>query len=92
MKVRTVRRSGGEPVNEIEKAKRWVRLKKAYALANELEFTDDERHELAGMVVGVDDTSWSKLTIVQLHDLITMMEGYIWISYMVGLRKYSDES
>ena len=65
------------------------RYRKAMALKEQLGLTDDERHELAQMLPRVDKDdggSWKELDSDQLHDLITMMEGYIWISYMMMQR------
>ncbi|NDB65618.1 MAG: hypothetical protein EB168_08130 [Euryarchaeota archaeon] len=58
-------------------------------LKEELGMTNEERHELALMLPRVDKDdggSWKELDEDQLHDLITMMEGYIWISYMMMQR------
>lgn len=81
----------GWPVDDEEEA-RQKRLRMAFSLANSLHFDDDDRHDLARMVVGVDrdgDGSWRPLTMSQLHDLITMMEGYLWIAHMKGQRNSS---
>jgi len=59
------------------------------ALKEQLGFTTEERHELALMLPRVDKDdggSWKELDEDQLHDLITMMEGYIWITYMMMQR------
>lgn len=65
------------------------RYRKAMALKEQLGFTTEERHELALMLPRVDKDdggSWKELDEDQLHDLITMMEGYIWITYMMMQR------
>jgi hypothetical protein len=65
------------------------RYRKAMVLKEELGLSNDERHELALMLPRVDKDdggSWKELDDDQLHDLITMMEGYIWISYMMMQR------
>lgn len=65
------------------------RYRKAMVLKEELSLSNDERHELALMLPRVDKDdggSWKELDEDQLHDLITMMEGYIWISYMMMQR------
>lgn len=65
------------------------RYRKAMVLKEELGLSNDERHELALMLPRVDkdgNGSWKDLDDDQLHDLITMMEGYIWISYMMMQR------
>jgi hypothetical protein len=68
---------------------RMNRYRKAMALKEQLGLSDDERYELARMLPTVDKDdggSWKDLDGDQLHDLITMMEGYIWISYMIMMR------
>lgn len=65
------------------------RYRKAMALKDQLGLTNEERYELALMLPKVDKDdggSWKELDEDQLHDLITMMEGYIWISYMLMQR------
>jgi len=65
------------------------RYRKAMALKEQLGFTTEERHDLALMLPRVDKDdggSWKELDEDQLHDLITMMEGYIWITYMMMQR------
>lgn len=62
------------------------RYKKAMALKDDLGLTDEERYSLAQMLPRVDKDyggSWKQLDSDQLHDLITMMEGYIWITYLM---------
>lgn len=75
--------------NEIEKAKRLKRLRKAMAMNDDhFGFSDDERHELAKMIPSVTgEGSWKDLTSTQLHDLITMMEGFAYINYMLSQRQ-----
>jgi hypothetical protein len=70
--------------------RRTNRYRKAMVLKEELGLTTEERHELALMLPRVDKDdggSWKELDNDQLHDLITMMEGYIWISYMMMQRE-----
>lgn len=65
------------------------RYRKAMAMKDQLGLTKEERYELALMLPRVDKDdggSWKELDSDQLHDLITMMEGYIWISYMMMQR------
>lgn len=62
------------------------RYRKAMALKDQLRLTDEERYSLAQMLPRVDPNdggSWKELDSDQLHDLITMMEGYIWITHMM---------
>lgn len=66
--------------------KRMNRLRKAFSLATDLHLTKSQRYDLAQMLVGVDKDdggSWKDLNPKQLHDLITMMEGYIYIKFMI---------
>ena len=73
-----------EEHDAIEEA-RLRRYRKAMALKDELGLTDDERHELAQLLPGVDKDdggSWKDLNPKQLHDLITMMEGFAFITYL----------
>lgn len=76
--------------NEVEEEKRGKRFRKAMALNDDhFKFTKEERYELARMLVGVDTEtggSWKALTSAQLHDLITMMEGYAYINWILGER------
>lgn len=65
------------------------RYRKAMALKEDLSLTKEERYSLAQMLPGVDKDyggSWKELDSDQLHDLITMMEGYIWITHMMMQR------
>lgn len=60
-------------------------LRKAHAMSDVIEMTDDMRHDLARMIVTVDEHgtgSWADLTVPQLHELIMMLEGYVFIRYM----------
>jgi hypothetical protein len=83
---------GIDPVGRkvISSDARTNRYRKAMALKEELGLTDDERHELAQMLPRVDKDdggSWKELDSDQLHDLITMMEGYIFITHMLMERE-----
>ncbi len=62
------------------------RYRKAMALKDELGLNDDERHELAEFIPGTESGSWRELTAKQLHDLITMMEGFLLVSYLFSQR------
>ena len=62
------------------------RYRKAMALKEDLGLTKEERYSLAQMIPGVDKDyggAWKELDTDQLHDLITMMEGFIWITHMM---------
>ena len=65
------------------------RLKKAFAMADAIGMDDTERHELAQMIVGVDKDdggSWKALTPTQFHDLITMLEGFLYCTEIISQR------
>lgn len=82
-----------EEENAIEEV-RLRRFKKAMALKEDLGLLPEERHELAKMLVGVDaefDGSWRELNPKQLHDLITMMEGYAFINYILSQRLDTED-
>lgn len=73
-------------VDDIIEQKRQNRLRKAFATATDLGLTKGDRHELAQMLSSVDKDSggsWKDLNPVQLHDLITMMEGYVFITHLL---------
>ena len=74
---------------DIIEEKRMNRLRKAFSLATDLGLTKAERYDLAQMLVGVDKDdggSWKDLNPRQLHDLITMLEGYIFVKFVVDNR------
>lgn len=81
--------------NEVEEERRSKRFRKAMALNDDhFHFTKEERYELARMLVGVDTEtggSWKELNSKQLHDLITMMEGYAFINWMLSSRVQKEE-
>lgn len=59
--------------------------KRAHVLAHELHLTDEMRYDLARMVIDVDPDSsgsWKDLDDRQFSDLVTMMEGWIFITKM----------
>lgn len=76
-------RSGADDIRE-------RRFKKAMAMKESIGLTAYERRELAQMLPSVPsdfEGSWKELDQDQLHELITMMEGYIWITYMLTQRR-----
>lgn len=65
------------------------RFRKAMALKEEIGLNDDERHELAQLLIGVDKDdggSWKDLNPKQLHDLICFMEGWSYINFLFSQR------
>lgn len=82
-----------EESGAIEEA-RQRRFHKAMALKEELGLTKQERYELAQLLPGVDKDdggSWKDLTPKQLHDLITMMEGFVYITHILQERLDTEE-
>ena len=75
-----------EEVDDTVSRGKWVRqYHKAMALKEHLQLDDDERYELAMLLPSVEDDfdgSWRSLDSDQLHDLITMMEGYVFINFL----------
>jgi hypothetical protein len=66
-----------------------ARYAKAMKIKEELKLTTEERHELAKLLPGVKadhSGSWKDLTEEQLHELLTMMEGYLLIRWLFLLR------
>lgn len=67
-------------------AARERRYRKAMVLKEEIGLTNAERYSLAQMLPGTPadfDGSWKDLDADQLHDLITMMEGWVWITHLM---------
>ncbi len=65
------------------------RAKKAHTMAKELGLTSEERYELARMLPGVDKDlggSWKDLSEEQYHDLLTMLDGFIWLNFIFAQR------
>ena len=63
------------------------RFKKAMAYAKSpgVKLTKESRYDLARMVPGVDSDgsgSWKDLSTSQLDDLINMLEGFVFITYL----------
>lgn len=66
---------------------------KAMAMKEAIGLSDEDRYSLAQMLPGIDKDyggSWKTLDQDQLHDLITMMEGFIWISFMMQNQQQSQ--
>jgi hypothetical protein len=64
-------------------------FKRAMTVAKEIGLTTDERHELAQMIPTTDrdfDGSWRRLDESQMKELISMLEGYIYIRYLALIR------
>lgn len=83
---KTIRRAPRGSWEDPDKEHKW---RKAMSLKEHLHLTDEERYELAQLIPGVDKDdggSWKDLDSRQLHDLITMMEGYVLISHLISMR------
>ena len=71
-----------------------ARFKRAMIVAREIGLTKDERHELAQLIPTTDrdfDGSWKRLTEDELEELISLMEGYIYIRYLALMRPPESE-
>jgi hypothetical protein len=61
-------------------------FRKAMALKDQIGLSREERYSLAQMLHNVSrdfDGSWQDLDSAQLHELITMMEGWVWITHLM---------
>lgn len=88
MSSRVIRRSAPKPAGSWEDPELKHYYKKAMKIKEDLGLTDEQRYELAQLIIGVDKDdggSWKALDKRQLHDLITMMEGFIYISYLKSM-------
>lgn len=80
-------------VEEPDEAHKVKKFRRAWAMAEELGMTDKERYSLAQMLPGVDKDSggsWKPLNDKQLHDLLTMMDGYVWLTHLFSQRLDTD--
>lgn len=76
--------------DDLVEQKRQNRLRKAFATATDIGLTRPERHELAQMLSTVDKDSggsWQQLNPIQLHELINLMEGYIYVKHILDSRQ-----
>lgn len=65
------------------------REKKARTMAYEMGLTREERTQLTMWLPGIPadhDGSWKGLTEEQYHDLLTMMEGFLFVSHLFAQR------
>ena len=65
------------------------RFKKAMALKDDIKLSKEERYQLARWLPGVPeeyDGSWKELSSQELHDLIVMMEGFLYLTYILSTR------
>lgn len=67
-----------------ENARYWLR--RAYAKANEVGLTREERHELAEMLLKHDVTTWKGLDDPQLAAIVTALDGYHYVSTLLAQR------
>ena len=70
------------------------RFLKAMSLKDMLGLTDEERHELAQMIPGVDKDdggSWKDLNPKQLGILLNFMEGFLFVTEILSQRVDSPE-
>lgn len=73
-------------MKETEDQKRRRYLLKAFALADHVGLTKDERHELASMIGFSESGSWKELDLKQLHDIMMMLEGFAFINFIINSR------
>ena len=89
--VRSDRWAAAKEVREEHDHEWQKRLEKAmhYAKSSPINLTREERLELARMVPYADKEleSWKELTRSQLDSLINMLEGYIFITYLLDQRE-----
>jgi len=86
---RVIRSAPPAPAGSWEDPALASRYKRAMVLKEEIGLTNEERYDLARLIPGVDKDdggSWKDLNEKQLHDLITMLEGFIFISYLKSQR------
>ena len=79
--------------DEPEEAHKGRKFRRAMAMAEELEMPDHERYSLAQMIPGVDKDnggSWKVLNDKQLHDLLCMLDGFVWITHLMAQRLDND--
>lgn len=79
---------GTWPDTDDEKRQKMFRL--AMALKDEIGLTDEERHELALMIPGVQDGSWKNLDTREMHILLNYLEGFQHILYLLAQRLGQD--
>lgn len=95
---RVVRRQDNwAKAREVQHDGEWQkRLEKAmhYAKGSPLFLDRQERIELARMVPGAESEleSWKELTQGQLDSLINMLEGWIFISYLLDQREPEEDT
>ena len=91
VRERQDRWAAAKKVREDHDAEWQKRLEKAmhYAKGSPLKLSREERLELARMVPGADKEleSWKELTRSQLDSLINMLEGWVWITYLLNQRE-----
>jgi hypothetical protein len=73
-------------MTETEEQKHGRYLRKAFALADHVGLTKSERHELASLIGFSTSGSWKELSIQQLHDLMTMLEGFAFVTFIINSR------
>ena len=81
-----VRQRPTESDSEVDRERRF---RKAMALKDQIGLSREERYSLAQMLHNVSsefDGSWQDLDAAQLHELITMMEGYALITFILSER------
>lgn len=73
-------------MTETEEQKHRRYLLKAFALADHVGLTKSERRELAAMIGFSESGSWKELDMKQLHDIMTMLEGFAFVTFIINSR------
>jgi hypothetical protein len=60
--------------------------KRLFVLADELNFTREERLELASVILGYDVRSWSRLTDMEADRIIDCFVGFERILFLISMR------
>jgi hypothetical protein len=85
--TKTIKRQP-KPAGSWEDPALMSRYRRAMVLKDSIGLKDEQRYELAQLIPGVDKDdggSWKELDERQLHDLITMLEGYVYITFLKSL-------
>jgi hypothetical protein len=69
-----------------EEEKRLRYRKRAFSLADHIGLTKPERRELASLIGFSESGSWIDLDVKQLHDIMMMLEGFAFVSFIISNR------
>jgi hypothetical protein len=74
-------------VLEMNEASKQKLLRKAFALADSIGLSKDERYELVSIAFAPDSASWKDIPPEDLSALVYMLEGYAFINYLLSTRE-----